>query len=112
MGFGSFVKGARKFGNKMAKGTSMGLKKASSASMYLGKEISDAGDAMGNEQLQKVGDFLMEGGQIAGQGGALIERLRTAKSGREIGEIVSEGQVLGSKGIEFGKKVYGSTQGT
>lgn len=112
MGFGTFVKGARKFGNKAAKKTSMGLKKASAASIYLGKEISDAGDAMGNEQLSKIGDYLVEGGQIAGQGGALVERLRTAKTGKDIGEIIKDGTDLGESGMNLGKRVYGSTQGS
>ena len=104
-GLRKFIKQARKVGNKGLKSTSLGLKKASAGAAYLGSEIVDAGEAAGMPEVVKAGELLQEGGKIAGSSSALVEKLRTARSGRDVGEAIAEGQVIADKGRDLVAKV-------
>lgn len=104
-GLRKFYKQARKVGNKGLKGTSLGLKKASAGATYLGGEIADAGREAGLPEVVKAGELLQEGGQIAGSSSALVEKIRTARSGKDVGEAIKEGQVIADQGRNLVAKV-------
>ena len=104
-GLRKFYKQARKLGNKGLKGTSLGLKKASTGAAYLGGEIIDAGEAAGLPEVVKAGELLQEGGQIAGSSSALVEKIRTARSGTDIGEAINDGRAIADKGRNLVAKV-------
>lgn len=109
MGFLSGIrkgfKSTRKFGNKMAKGTSLGLKKASAGADFLGQAIEKAGVATGQPTLVSAGQVLQEGGQLAGRTAASVEKLRTIKTSDDLAEVIEDGYGIADEGGQLMAKV-------
>ena len=66
----------RKLGNKVAKKSALGLKRAGKISKQVGKVAVVVGDATGNKELTGIGRGLEEGGQRAKRAGKGIEKIR------------------------------------
>lgn len=98
-------KSTRKFGNKVAKGTSLGLKKASAGAEFLGEAIEKAGVATGQPTLVSAGQVLQEGGQLAGRSSAAVEKLRTIRTSDDLASVIEDGYAIGTDAGELYAKV-------
>ena len=98
-------KSTRKFGNKVAKGTSLGLKKASAGADFLGQAIEKAGVATGQPTLVSAGQVLQEGGQLAGRSAAAVEKLRTIKTSDDLASVIEDGYGIADEGGQLMAKV-------
>ena len=98
-------KSTRKFGNKLAKGTSLGLKKASAGAEFLGEAIEKAGVATGQPTLVSAGQVLREGGQLAGRSSAAVEKLRTVRTADDLASAIEDGYAIGTEAAEMYAKV-------
>lgn len=97
-------KSTRKFGNKVAKGTSLGLKKASVGAEFLGSAIEKAGVATGQPTLVGAGQVLRQGGQLAGRTGAAVEKLRTIKTSDDLASVIEDGYGIANDASSLGAK--------
>lgn len=67
----------RKLGNKVAKKSALGLKRAGKISKQVGSVAIQIGDATGNKEITAIGEGLEQGGQRAKRVGKGIEKIRT-----------------------------------
>jgi len=104
-GLRSGYKSTRKFGNKMMKGTSLGLKKASAGAEFLGEAIEKAGVATGQPTLVSAGQVLREGGQLAGRSAAAVEKLRTVRTPDDLAGAITDGTAIATDGAALVAKV-------
>ena len=98
MKFGRQIKSVRKFSNKQAKNYSFGAKKIGKYSVGIGNSMTKAGLVTGNPQLAMAG-------QLVGDSGNLVEKVRTIRTADDVASAVEDGIVLTAKGAEFGGKV-------
>ena len=98
-------KSSRKFGSKVAKGASFGLKKASSGANFVGEAMVKAGEKTNNQDLVGAGNILIEGGKIAGMAGSTVEKLRTIKTSDDAADVISGGFAVYDKSNELYRMV-------